>query len=339
MPRSAKPNCKKKDRENDLMNILVLSCGTRVLLMQYFKKQLAGKGRLVGTDCNPLAPALFEADAHYVVPRITHPDYIKKITQICQKENISGVLTLIDPEISLLAKHKEHFAAMGVTVLTSSYEAVECSFNKMEMYRFCKENGIRAVASFASLQDAEEALREGSVSFPLFVKPVCGSCSKQVQRVDDLETLRFLCRQDSELMIQEFMEGTEIGADVYIDGISGRAVSIFTKKKLLMRAGETDKSVSFIDEKLFAFIKEFVERRGFRYQIDIDLFEKDGEYYISEVNPRFGGGYPHAYECGCDFTALIVNNLAGNANEEKLGGYPQGVYMMKYPAIQIIKGL
>lgn len=321
------------------MNIMVLSCGTRVLLMRYFKKQLAGKGRLIGTDCNPLAPALFEADAHYVVPRITQPGYIDHIMELCKKEQVKGILTLIDPEISLIAEHAADFASIGVTVLTSSPEAVECSFNKLEMYRFCKENRISAVASFASLEEAESALESGSVSFPLFVKPVCGSCSKQAQRVDDLETLRFLCRQDTSLMIQEFMEGTEIGADVYVDGISGKAVSIFTKKKILMRAGETDKSVSFTDDKLFAFLKHFAELRGYRYQIDVDLFERNGTYYISEVNPRFGGGYPHAYECGCDFTALIVNNLEGRANEESIGAYPQDVCMMKYPAIQIIKGL
>lgn len=81
-------------------------------------------------------------------------------------------------------------------------------------------------------------------------------------------------------------------------------VEICTKKKLLMRAGETDKSVSFKDAKLFDFIENFVTKAGYRWNIDIDIFEKDGEYFISEVNPRFGG-YPHAYECGCDFMTLI----------------------------------
>ncbi len=321
------------------MNILVLSCGTRVLLMQYFKKKLQGKGRLFATDCNPLAPALFEADLHYVVPRITDPDYLNQILSICKKEQITGVLTLIDPEISLLAKHRDEFAAVGTTVLASPYEAVECSFNKLEMYRFCKEHGVSVVSTFADLDEAEAALSAGEVSFPLFVKPVCGSCSIDIQRVDDLETLRFLCKQNPELMIQEFMPGNEIGADVYVDGISGKAVQIFTKKKILMRAGETDKAISFADEKLFSFIKNFVELRGYRYQIDIDLFERDGKYYISEVNPRFGGGYPHAYACGCDFTELIANNLNGIANEEHIGGYPCDVCMMKYPAIQITKVL
>jgi carbamoyl-phosphate synthase large subunit len=104
-----------------------------------------------------------------------------------------------------------------------------------------------------------------------------------------------------------------------------------------MRAGETDKSVSFKDEGLFALIEEFVNKAGYRGQIDIDIFEIDGEYYISEVNPRFGGGYPHAYECGCNHMALIINNLSGIKNERCIGEYEEGVYMMKYNEVMIKK--
>ena len=103
--------------------------------------------------------------------------------------------------------------------------------------------------------------------------------------------MELLFAHDDNLMIQEYLKGQEIGADCYIDMISGEVVSVFTKKKLLMRAGETDKAVSFKDEKLFALIEKFVNESGWRGQIDIDIFEIDGEYYISEVNPRFGGGY------------------------------------------------
>ena len=144
---------------------------------------------------------------------------------------------------------------------------------------------------------------------------------------------------DKNLIAQEFLNGREIGADVYIDLISHEVVSIFTKKKLVMRAGETDKSVSFKDEKLFCLIESFVKEAGFTGQIDIDIFDIDGEYYISEVNPRFGGGYPHAYECGCDHMSLILNNLRGKANEKRIGSYNDGVYMMKYNEIKILKQL
>ena len=140
-------------------------------------------------------------------------------------------------------------------------------------------------------------------------------------------------------MIQEFLDGQEIGADVYIDMISGEIVSIFTKKKVLMRAGETDKAVSFKDEKLMEVIKKFVSEAGYRGQIDIDVFDVNGEYYISEVNPRFGGGYPHAYESGADHMQLIVNNLEGKINECLVGtNYEVGTYMMKYNEIMVKKG-
>ena len=75
-----------------------------------------------------------------------------------------------------------------------------------------------------------------------------------------------------------------------------------------MRAGETDKAVSFQVPALFALIEKFVKEAGYRGQIDIDIFDIGGAYYISEVNPRFGGGYPHAYECGCNHMQLILNN-------------------------------
>ena len=137
-------------------------------------------------------------------------------------------------------------------------------------------------------------------------------------------------------MIQEYMKGQEIGADIYIDMISGEVVSIFTKKKLLMRAGETDKAVSFKDEELFKLIEKFVKEAGYRGQIDIDIFDVNGKYYISEVNPRFGGGYPHAYESGCNHMKLIMNNLNGIANKKNIGAYDEDIYMMKFNEVKVI---
>ena len=188
--------------------------------------------------------------------------------------------------------------------------------------------------------DKEEfyrAVDAGEIGYPVFVKPYRGSASISISKVYDKETLELLCAHENDLMIQEFLDGQEIGADVYIDMISGEVVSIFTKRKLKMRAGETDKAVSFKDPKLFALIERFCRETGYRGQIDIDLFDIGGEYYISEVNPRFGGGYPHAYECGCDHMKLILNNLRGKPNSKAIGSYEEGVYMMKYNEVKIIR--
>ena len=63
----------------------------------------------------------------------------------------------------------------------------------------------------------------------------------------------------------------------------------------------------------------------------------DLEYYISEVNPRFGGGYPHAYESGCNHMKMIISNLKGIKNEVEIGKYDENIYMMKYNEVKIIR--
>ncbi len=317
------------------MNILLLSVGTRNKIVQYFKREFAGKGNVVVTDMTQIAPAIYEADKHYQVPRITEQGYIDLILDICKKERISAVLSLIDPELSLLAENADKFAQIGVTVIGSSYELCEMALDKMQMYTWLEEHNYHCAKSYVDKGVFNADIDAGKIAFPVFVKPVRGSASIAINKVHDKETLELLWAHDDNLMIQQFLNGQEIGADCYIDMLSGELVSVFTKKKLLMRAGETDKAVSFKDEKLFALIERFVKEIGWSGQIDIDIFEIDGEYYISEVNPRFGGGYPHAYECGCNHMKLIMNNLMSIVNEKNIGAYDEGVYMMKYNEVMI----
>lgn len=323
-------------------NILVLSCGTRNKIIQYFKNALTTEsghriGNIIAADMSNLAPAAYEADKFYFVPPITSSDYIDIVLNICKYENINAVLSLIDPELSLLAKNKKRFEEIGVTVIGSSYELCEMSLDKMQMYHWLTEHGFKTAKSYNSVPLFIEDQKKGLIDYPVFVKPICGSASIAISKVNNEKMLAALCDGNINLMIQEYLNGQEIGADVYIDMFSGEVVSIFTKKKLVMRAGETDKSVSFKDEKLFDLIKRFVKEAGYRFQIDIDIFEVDGDYYISEVNPRFGGGYPHAYECGCDHMKLIINNICGITNKANIGNYDSDVYMMKYNDIKVTR--
>lgn len=318
------------------MNILILAAGTRNKIIQYFRKAFDGVGNIIAADASLLSPAIYDADKYYIVPPITAPDYLDVILDICRKENISAVLSLIDPELSLLAAHDSKFRALGVTVIGSSYELCEMALDKMQMYEWLTVHDYRCAKSWVDREAFYAALEDGTVQFPVFVKPVRGSASISISKVWDMETVDLLFNHQDGLMIQEFLHGQEIGADVYIDMISGEVVSIFTKKKLKMRAGETDKAVSFKDEKLFSLIEKFVTEAGYRGQIDIDIFDVGGEYYISEVNPRFGGGYPHAYECSCDHMRLIRNNLSGIENEKRIGAYDEDVYMMKYNEVKVV---
>lgn len=312
------------------LNILILSCGTRNRIVQYFKKELSGKGLVFATDCSELAPALYEADEHFIVPRMNDKEYLDVILSICKENNIKAVLTLIDPELSLLAEHKQSFLEIGTVPIVSDIDAVEMSFNKYEMFEFLIKNGFKTIKSYIDKENFYSDVKNGLIDYPVFVKPVKGSASINNSKVTSKEEIELLFSRYDNLMIQEFMCGTEFGVDVYIDMISTNPVAIFIKEKLKMRAGETDKALSIKDENLFDLIRKFVTAIGYIGIIDIDIYKMNNEYYISEVNPRFGGGYPHAYESGVNVPHMIVNNLLSIENEVNLDRYDEGIYMMKY---------
>lgn len=319
------------------MNILITSAGTRDKVVEYFKKEFAGIGNVIATDMSDLAPAIYEADRYYLVPRIDDPSYIDKLLDICKKEKIDCLFALIDPELSLIAKNKDRFLSIGVTPLISNYDAVELAFDKYEMFKFLRDNGYKTAKSYIDKEEFYKDLEEGKINFPVFVKPYKGSASININKVNSKEEIDTLFNVYDDLLIQEFLDGQEIGADVYIDPISKKVVSIFTKEKIKMRAGETDKARSFKDQKLFDLITEVVEKIGYKYMIDMDIFRIGDEYYISEVNPRFGGGYPHAYECGVNFPKLIINSMNKKENKNEIGNYEENIYMMKYNELKIIK--
>lgn len=317
------------------MNILILSAGTRNKIVQYFKKEIGNEGKVVATDCSNLAPAVYEADRFYLVPRITDSGYLDTILDICRKESIDGVFSLIDPELSLLAKEREKFLEVGTTPIVSPYELVEICFDKYKMYQMLCDMQIPTGKCYIDKETFYQAVENGEISYPVFVKPVRGSASININKVNSKKEIDVLFDLYNDLMIQEFMDGTEYGADVYIDMISGECTSIFLKEKIKMRAGETDKSVSVKDVNLFHMIGKFVEKCGFCGMIDMDIFKIGDEYYISEVNPRFGGGYPHAYECSVNMPEQVIKNLHGESNSDSVGCYKAGIYMMKYNEVVI----
>lgn len=319
------------------VNLLILSCGTRNKLIQYFKKELKGSGAVVATDCSPYAPALYDADRYYIVPPFTSESYIESILKICVDEQISGVISLIDPELQILDQHRHRFQEVGTTVVISDHDLLEVSFHKYNFQEKLKSQGFPSIRSYIDPETFQKDLQEGAISFPVFMKPVHGSASIHTYEVNSMEEIGLIFSRCKDMMIQEYIKGVEFGIDAYVDLISEKPVAIFVKEKIRMRAGETDKSRSVIDETFFELIQRFLSKFSYRGVIDIDAFVRDGIYYISEVNPRFGGGFPHAYECGVNIPSMIINNLRGIENPPAIGRYEENVVMMKYNELKIIK--
>lgn len=313
------------------------SVGRRGELIKNFKKTLGEASLLVATDNSKYAPALYFADKQYIVPRIDDPSYIDTLIEICKKEKINAIATFIDPEIEVLSKNRAIFEDMGITVLAPYQSTAAICFNKYEFFKHMRKNGIRTVQTYGTLEEFDLAFKQNEINFPVFVKPRTGSGSVGARKIFNYEDLKSAVEADETLIIQELMDCVDMDADIYIDTVSKEPVSIFSKRKLSTTIGGANKTISFKDDILVDFIKKIVSVLELYGPNDIDFFYKNGEYYVSEINPRFGGAYLHAYGAGVDFIKLIENNTKGVANKPEFGNYEENVVMMMYDSVVIKK--
>lgn len=319
-------------------NIMFCSCGRRAQLFRFLKQSLGDACQIIAADNSATAPALYEADKRYLVPRISSPEYIDTLLAIAKENNVGAITTLIDPEIEILANNRDRFAKEGIIVLAPSKETARHCFDKYDMFEYLTSKGIPTPLTYDSLERFEEAFAKGHISFPVFIKPRTGSGSVGAHKVETIGQLREdFAKGDFNYIIQEMMTAGDCDADVYIDCITHEPVAAFSKRKLETKIGGASKTISFKDEKLFDFIKEICKVLEFSGPVDMDFWYRDGRYLLSEVNPRFGGAYLHAFGAGVDFFKLIQRNIGGEANEPRFGTYDEDILMMMYDAVEIVK--
>lgn len=317
-------------------NLMFCSVGRRGRLLRDVKETIGKTGIIVGTDNQSTAPALQMCDRQYVVPRITEPGYVDLLLDICRQNGVKAITTLIDPEIEILAANSDRFREIGVIPLCPAQQSAVYCFDKYELFKYCREKDIRTPLTFHNWDEFTAALDRGEISFPVFMKPVNGSGSVGAHKVSTLQQAKEDWNSgEHDYIIQELMTGGDCDADVYVDTISHKAVAAFSKRKIETRIGGASKTISFKDPKLFAFIEEVCSAFEFNGPLDMDFFIKDGEYYLSEINPRFGGAYLHAYGAGVDFIKLIVNNINGVENPVNIGDYDEDVLMLMYDDVVI----
>lgn len=316
------------------MNILFTCAGRRTYLLNYFRENLNEGDAIIATDMQLSAPALQAADIKIQVPAVYAKDYIDITLDICRKHHVDALISLNDLELPILADNKAKFETEGVRVIVSGPEVIDICFDKYKTAQWTESIGLNAPKTYVRLDDAKKALATGEIAFPLFMKPRWGSGSIGLETIDDMEELdiyyHILMKKikksilatasvgDEYIMIQEKLTGQEFGLDVMND-LQGNNVAVSVKKKLAMRAGETDKAITMDLPEVREMGKKIGEDLHHIGNLDVDIMQRaNGDYCVLELNPRFGGGYPFSYEAGVNLPKAILQWLKGEKVDPKM---------------------
>jgi len=310
------------------LNVLFTSVGRRVELIRAFKRAYADlglMGNIVATDIDPLAPALQEADRPYIVPRLSEPSYIPTLTEICRREQVHLIFPLIDPDIPVLARHRQELEATGARVVVVSEEAATIGADKWLTYQFFREMGIPTPCSWLP-----EQIYTADLEYPVFIKPRFGSAGKQAFKVHNKRELAFFLDYVPDPIVQEYLPGPEITNDIICD-FEGNILAVVSRQRIEVRWGEVAKGKTVYNPEIVQHCVAIARGLKAIGPITVQCILRDGKPYFTEINARFGGGAPLGFAAGVPSPRWYLALAAGLPVEvPPLGSYRVGLYLTRF---------
>lgn len=321
------------------VNVLLTCAGRRNYLVRFFREALRPPGRVLAADTVESAPALAAADESFLLPPLSDPSYIDRLFDLCQRQAVRLLIPLHDQELPVVAAHTDRFVTNGIQPVVSTPEVIAICFDKWMMFEYFRQHGFAAAKTYRSLAAAHMALTRGELTFPLVIKPRHGSASAGIAIVGDEAELAMAWslaqrRRVGTPLVQEFLAGTEYGLDI-INDLDGRYVTTVVKRKLGMRAGETDRAVTERDDRLERLGAQLGHALRHVGNLDCDVLLTDTGCYAIDLNPRFGGGYPFSHAAGIRLPSALLAWVNGLSADPAWFRFEPGVMAAKYDTLTV----
>jgi carbamoyl-phosphate synthase large subunit len=303
------------------MTAVLFTCaGQRVDIVSAFGRAGAFT---VAADADRLAPALYHADRRALVPRVDDPTYVNALADLVRAHDIRLVVPLTDLDQALLARSREELAP--ALVLVPAPEVCDAMGDKWLAHLFFEEHGIASPRSWLP-GDVP-----GDARYPVLVKVRVGFGSRHIYRAHDSEQLAFHLRTTPvDSFVQEVCQGEEFSIDVFCD-VEGRCLNAIPRTMIESKGGESIKGMSIRDEQLIELARDVAEKLVLVGPANIQCFrEADGTHFLTDINTRFGGGFPLPLAAGGRYPELALALARGERPEPRLGDFTEGIVMTRF---------
>jgi carbamoyl-phosphate synthase large subunit len=299
--------------------VLFTCAGQRVDIVAAFRQAGA---TTVAADVNPLAPALYHADRHELVPRIDDSGYIAALRRVVDEHGAKLIVPLTDLDQLTLARARDE---LGALVLLPDAGTVERLGDKYLAHELFEERGVASPPTWLPGDGPAD------IRFPVLVKARTGFGSRHIYRAADRAQLDFfLGYTPVDSIVQACLHGEEFSIDVFCD-LEGRCLNAIPRTMIESKGGESIKGMTIRDEALIELGRDVSEKLKLVGPANIQCFrEPDGAHYVTDINSRFGGGFPLPLAAGGRYPELALALACGERPEPRLGDFREGIVMTRF---------
>jgi carbamoyl-phosphate synthase large subunit len=299
--------------------VLLTCAGQRVDIVTAFRQAGA---ETVAVDVNPLAPALYHADQHVLVPPYGSEGYIPRLQELVREHAIALVLPLTDLDMAVLAERRDQ---LGVTVLLPGADVVERANDKYATHLFLEQHGIASPQAWLSEELPDD------LPFPVLVKPRRGFGSRNIFVASDRVELDFyLARTPVESFVERVCHGEEFSIDLFCD-LEGACLNSIPRTMIESKGGESIKGTTIRDDDLIELGRRVAETMGVHGPATVQCFRTaPGRHEVTDVNLRFGGAFPLPLAAGGAYPSLALALARGERPQPRVGSFREGVVMTRF---------
>ena len=284
------------------MNTLLVNPGRRNYFVKYFldlSKKFNLKIFLIDPNKNIPSFKVSKKTKNFICPDLKNKKIFKVfLRKFVKKNKIKVIFPFSEYEQEVLSLEKNYYKKNGVDVIISNSNIIRICSNKVNTYKFLNRHKISSPKLFN--------FKKVKKNLPNVIKKKNGSGSVSQIVLKDKNIIPV--KEDKNFIYQKFHNAQEYGVDILND-LNGNFLHFTVKKKIAMRAGDTDRAI-IVNPKRFKNLAKTISK-NLRHvgNLDVDFLLIKEKIYVLDLNPRFGGGYPFTHEYGYNYIEKIFNLL------------------------------
>lgn len=314
------------------MQLFMPAIGKKIFLVNTLQATLKKTNSdLIACDLNAAPAAGNFADFFYQMPRITDPAFESQLLEICDKHAIRTILPTRQQEFvwwNNFTRRHPHFQ-----VLLSGRQTIDICGDKLKSYSWLKANKFPVAPYALKGTQSLEALVKILGVLPWFSKPFDGSASQGTGAINSAENFDKL---PANTILQPILKGNEYTINCYVDKLH-RCRAVIPHRRLEVREGEVSVGVTVREEYLINLGRRLAEALPDSFgPLNFQVFHdpskglmSDKSVVLTDLNARFGGGYPLVHGAGGHFARWLLLEADNRPLPLEAGQWVEGTRLMR----------
>jgi len=291
--------------------------------------------RIIGLAYENLEPGIYMkelVDKSYHIPYPTAGSdvLIKRLEYIHGEEKINVLIPNFDAELYTFMKASGKLGEMGIKTFLPTLEQFE-ERHKANLNEFGKKYSLYVPYSKTVVSEREIKNFAEEYKYPIYVKGKFYDAYSAYDYDEAREAMnKIAAKWGFPVILQQYISGNEVNVVALGDGKGNMVGAVAMRKLYITDKGKAWAGVTLADRKLIELTEKVIGETSWRGGMELEIIkDKDGKYYLLEINPRLPAWVYLAVGAGQNLPEALVK-LALGLNVEHYDKYEVGKIFIRY---------